>query len=202
MYCNDAFHIVGPTYIIYSKEHSDAVLELSNFLREPCGINCDIDQYHMNDNIADWGVWNENNIKQYAKDNGFVLLICSSTMLKHLSNPDIYPCIQMGAGYINTLALNALIRDATVTRCIIPVCFDKTSIKTIPSSLRGRTSYSLPYNKLMQIDPSTDINTILNKPELGSLRSLVFRLRGEPEVNKPPVGKTYHIKTHDSELQG
>ena len=193
MYCNGAFHIVGPTFIIYSKEQSKAALELSNFLRVLCGINCEIDQYHTSEPIADWGVWNEYFIKKCVEKNGFVLLICSSIMLKHLSNPDVYPCIQMGAGYINTLSLNALIRDANVTRYIIPVCFDKTSTETVPSSLRGRTSYSLSYNKLMQIDPSTDINTTLNKPGLESLRSLVFRLRGEPEVNKPPIGKIFSL---------
>ena len=191
MYCNDAFHIAGPTYIIYSEEHSDAALELSNFLRELCGIPCEIDQYHMSKSIADWGVWNENYIKECAKNNVFVLLICSSIMLKHLSDPDNNPCIKMKAGYINTLALNVLIRDATVTRYIIPVCFDKTSTENVPSSLRGRTIYSLSYSELMQADPSSDINTILDKSEFESLRSLVFRLRGETEVNKPPLGKSY-----------
>ena len=190
MYCNGTFHIVGSTYIVYSEEHSDAARTLSDFLCVLCGINCDIDQYYMNESIADWGVWNENFIKKCVENNGFVLLICSSVMLKHLSNPDVYPRIQMKAGYINALALNALISDATATRCIIPVCFDKTSTDKIPSSLRGRTSYPLSYSKLMQADPNTDINTTLNKPELESLRNLVFRLRGEAEVSKPPVGKT------------
>ena len=190
MYCNAAFHIVGPTFIVYSEEHSDAALGLSDFLRGLCGINCDIDQYYMSEGIADWGVWNETYIEKCVENNGSVLLICSSIMYKHLSKPDVYPCIQMKAGCISTSTLNTLIREATVTRCIIPVCFDKISTETVPRSLRWRTVYSLSYNKLMQIDPSTDINITLNKPELESLRSLVFRLRGEPEVNKPPLGKT------------
>ena len=105
MYCNGAFHIGGPTYIIYSKEYSDAALELSNFLRELCGIPCEIDQYYTSESIADWGLWNENFIKTCAKNNGSVLLICSSIMFRQLSNPKASPCIQMGAGYINTLAL-------------------------------------------------------------------------------------------------
>ena len=191
MYCNGAFHIVGPTYIIYSEEHSDDALELSNFLRILCGISCEIDQYYMNESIVDWGVWNEKNIKKCAKENGFVLVICSSVMFEHLSDPEVNPCIKMKAGYINTLALNALIRDATVTRCIIPVCLDKTSTETVPSSLRGRTIYSLSCSELMQADPSSDINTILDASKFESLRSLVFRLRGEAEVNKPTLGKTY-----------
>ena len=191
MYCNDVFHIVGPTHIIYSKEHDDDALNLSNFLREICGISCDIDQYHMSESIVDWGMWNESKIKECAKNNGFVLLICSSVMFKQLSHSDVSSCIEMKAGYMNSLALNALITDATVTRCIIPVCFDKTSTEIVPSSLRGRTIYSLPYNELIQVDPSTNINAILNKSEFKSLRSLVFKLRGESEVNKPPLSKTY-----------
>ena len=191
IYSNGAFHIAGPTYIVYSEEHSDAALELSDFLRELCEIPCEIDQYHMSESIADWGIWNENNITECAKNNGFVLLICSSIMFKYLSDPDNNPCIKMKAGYINTLALNVLIRDATVTRCIIPVCFDKTSTETVPSSLRGRTIYSLSYSELMQADPGSNVNTILGKSEFESLRSLVFRLRGEAEVDKPPLGKSY-----------
>ena len=187
MCCDNVFHIVGPTHIIYSKEHSNAALDLSNFLCQICGISCDIDQYHMSENITDWGMWNEYKIKECANNNGFVLLICSSVMFKQLSHPDDSPCIQMKAGYMNSLALNALISDATVTHCIIPVCFDKVSTKTVPSSLCGRTIYSLSYKKLIQV---ADINTILNKSEFKSLQSLVFKLSGESEVNKPPLGKT------------
>ena len=190
MYCNNVFHIVGPTHIIYSEEHSDAALDLSDFLRKKCGIFCEIDQYYMNENIVDWGMWNESKIKKCANNNGFVLLICSSVMFEQLSHPDS-SCIQMEAGGMNSLALNALISDATVSRCIIPVCFDKATTETVPSSLRGRTIYSLSYNELIQVDPSNDINTILNKSEFESLRRLVFKLRGESEVNKPPLGKTY-----------
>ena len=189
MYRDNVFDIVGPTHIIYSEEHSDAALELSDFLRRKCGISCDIDQYYMNENIVDWGTWNENKIKNCANNNGFVLLICSSVMFEHLNHPDS-SCIQMKAGGMHSLALNALISDATVTRCIIPVCFDEATTETVPSSLRGRTIYSLSYKELIQVDPSTDINTILNKSEFESLRSLVFKLRGESEVKKPPLGKT------------
>ena len=178
---------MGPTYIIYSKEHSDDVLDLSDFLRNHCGVSCDIDQYHMHENIPQWGVWKENKIKELAKQNGFVLLICSPEMYQQLSQPDGSQ-IQMKAGHINTLTLNYLIKDPVTTQCIIPVCLEELNKEIVPSSLCGRTIYFLSFSKL---DPDADINSILNIPEFESLRSLVYKLRSEVEISRPPLGKVH-----------
>ena len=177
---------MGPTYIIYSKEHSDDVLELSNFLRNHCGISCDIDQYHMNEKISHWGVWKENRIKELAKYNGFVLLVCSSKMYQQLSNPKSSQ-VEMKAGHIDTLTLNNLITDPATTDCIIPVCLEKLNKEIVPCSLRGRTIYSLSFSTLTQADPNADFGSILDTPELESLRSLVYILKGEVEISRPPL---------------
>ena len=179
---------MGPTYIIYSKEHSDHVFELSDFLRKRCGISCDIDQYHMQENIPQWEVWKENKIKELAKQNGFVLLICSPEMHQQLSEPGCSR-IQMKVGHIDTPTLNNLIRDSDTTHCIIPVCLEELNKEIVPSSLRGRTIYFLSFSKLMKVDPNADLNSILDIPEFESLRSLVYILRGEEEINRPPLGK-------------
>lgn len=185
------FCTVGSTFIIYSNEHSDAVLYLSDFLRSGCGIYCDIDQYHMNENITQWGVWTENQIKNHAKLNGFVLLICSYKMFRQLSEAGVSSQIQMKAGHIDTLTLNNVIREQATTQCIIPVCLEKLNKEVVPSSLRERIIYNISFSTLMQVSKEADVKSILCMPELESLRSLVFRLSGKVEVDKPPVGKSY-----------
>ena len=187
------FCVVGPSYIIYSKEHSKAALELSDFLRICCGISCDIDQYHKNKNVQQWGVWNENKIKALADSNGFVLLICSSTMFQQFSEEGSLS-IQMDPGHINTLALNTLIRDQSTTDCIIPVCVEELDQEIVPITLRGRTIYNLSYSStLKKVESDADVEAILTMPQSASLQSLVFRLKGIPEVSKPPLGKAHLI---------
>ena len=189
--CNSYYLLclVGPTYIIYSKENSDAVLEVSGFLRN-CGLACDIDQYHTHENITQWGVWIENKIKEVAKNKGFVLLICSSKMYQQLSDPNSSR-IEMKAGHIVTPTLNNLITDPATTNCIIPVCLEEVNKEIVPISLHGRTIYSLSFSALMKVNPNADLRSILDRPELESLRSLVYRLRGELEINRPPISKVY-----------
>ena len=187
------FCLVGPTYIIYSKEHSDTVFELSDFLIKHCGVSCDIDQYHMHENIPQWGVWKENKIKEIAKRNGSVLLICSPVIYRQLSEPGVCSQIQMKAGHIDTLTLNNLIRDQATTKCIIPVCLEELNKEIVPSCLRERNIYSLSFSTLMQADPKADLESILDMPKLESLRSLVYRLRGDPEISRPPLGKVHLV---------
>jgi len=182
---------VGPTYIIYSEEDSGAVLDLSDFLHD-FGVTCDIDQYHTNDRISDWGVWNENMVKKHAESKGFVLLVCSHQMYQQLSKSDKCSRIQMKPGHIDTLALNSLIKDEDTTDCIIPVCLEEENIKIVPGSLRGRSIYSLSISTLMkQLNSQIDINHILDTPGLKLLQSLVYKLSGIPENDKQPVGKIY-----------
>ena len=178
-------------YIVYSEEHSDAVYELSGFLVSKCGIACDMDQYHTLDNIPHWGVWIQGRIETLAKHKGFVLLVCSHTMYQQLSELNVSQ-IKMKFGDIDSLALNNLIKGPATTHCVIPVCLEELNKKIVPISLRDRIVYHLSYSTLMQV-AENNVETILDKPELESLRSLVFRLRGEKEVIKPSLGKCYHL---------
>ena len=50
-----------------------------------------------------------------------------------------------------------------------------------------------------------NVKSIMEIPELESLRSLVFRLRGEKEVIKPPLGKVlilYHYNLAIASVDG
>ena len=184
---------MGPTYIIYSKEHSNAALKLSDFLRTRCGIICKIDQYYNNENIQQWGVWNENSIKAIVNSNGFVLLICSSIMFQQLSEEGSLS-IQMDPGHINTLTLKTLIRDQSITDCIIPVCVEGLDQEIVPIGLRGRTIYNLSCSStLKKVESDTDVEAILTMPWSVSLQRLVCTLKVEPEVITPPLGKAHLI---------
>ena len=177
--------VVVPTYIVYSKEDSDVVLELSDFLRYHCGVSCDIDQYHIHENILQWGVWNENKIKECAGSNGFVLLICSPVMYQQLSRQDSSQ-IQMKPSFIDTPTLNNLITGSATSDCIIPVCLEELNKEIVPISLHAKHIYSLSFSK---VDPKIDLRFILDTPGLEDLRSLVYILRGEREIYMPPIGK-------------
>ena len=171
------------TYIIYSKEHSDAVLEVSNFLRSCCGIACEIDQYYGGQNITNWEVWNEHKIRALAMCHGYVLLLCSPTMYQQLSQPSV-SVIQMKDGHINSAGLNKLIKAQATTHCIIPVCLEELNIEIVPISLRDRPVYHLSFSTLMRIDLYTNVEAIWKLPELQSLRCLVYRLKGFPYFRK------------------
>lgn len=178
-----------PTYIVYSKDDDpcDYIRELSEFLNR-CGVDCDIDQYHASENILDWGGWNEEVIKDRASRNGYILLVCSQKLHQQLRNPSTSLTIKMKAGHISNLALNALIKDENITNHIIPVFLEQYRRELVPSCLVGRSCYSICITKLLELaNIHGNLETILNTPELESLRSLVCRLRGEPEVVKPPV---------------
>lgn len=189
MYCssNCSYCTTGPTtHIIYSEEDSDDVHLLSDFLNS-CGVPCDIDQYHTQENILNWGVWNQQKIENNAdlSVGGFVLLVCSHRMYEQLSQPNKSSRIQMKPGHIDSLTLNSLITGPSTTHCIIPVCLEGIEMKNIPKCLTERSRYSLSLSKLKQFDSNMDRNLILSAPGLESLQDLVYKLRGIPEAERP-----------------
>ena len=119
-----------------------------------------------------------------AKDDEFVLLICSSTMCEQLSKPDKSVRIQMKPGHIDSLSLNSLIKGEATAHCIIPVCLEYLQMENIPKSLTERACYFLSISKLRQYE---DPNYILSLPEFESLQRLVFKLKKQPDTDRPPV---------------
>ena len=187
MHCGNFYFTAtaGTTHIIYSEEDSDYVYDLSELLRA-CGIPCDIDQYHSHENIVDWGIWHQERIIECAKGNGFVLLVCSAKMYEQL-NKNESSQIQMKCGHIDSLSLNSLIKEEKTTYCIIPVCLKDLQKDNISKCLTGRSCYHLSLDKLDKLDPGVDPEMILRLPHFESLRSLVYRLKKQPEVEKSPV---------------
>jgi len=179
-----------PAFIVYSKEDKEEVFLLSDFLRK-CYIDCDIDQYHTTEHILDWGQWVEKNIRRCAGE-GFVVLVCSPMMYQYLCDSEKSERVEMGVGHIDTLSLRSLFKDANinqkVNQKVVPIFLDKYQSQQISSNLKERRSYFVSFSKLIELDPDLDASIILKEPDLKSLQSLVYKLRGIPEVEKPQVG--------------
>ena len=163
--------------------------DLSDFLTY-CGVDCDIDQYHTTENVLDWGLWNEEQIRKCAHMNGYVLLVCSLRLYQQLCDARNSSRIEMRAGHLTNLTLNSLIKDSIITQRVIPVFLEQQRMECVPTCVAERTCYALNWSRVMNCDPNAEASVILNTPGLESLRSLVCRLRDEPENVKPEVATT------------
>jgi hypothetical protein len=82
------------SYTHDSREHSARVLALANKLRM-AGFDCDIDQYHAN---QDWPAWMECKIR----DSDFVLVVCTPIYLRRWDNNEV-PGVGLGAQWESLL---------------------------------------------------------------------------------------------------
>ena len=174
--------------IIYSREDgyaSEYVQTLSDFLHS-CGVDCDIDQYHASEDILDWEQWWEQKINGVIFNNGYVLFaVANHDCLKRClaKSEKIY----MNAGFMSSILLSSYITDASKTGYFIPVYLDAVNISLLPGVLSQRTSYCANVRALENVNPNASSAEILDTRGLESLRSLVFRLTGQVEVEKPMV---------------
>jgi len=150
-------------------------------------VDCDIDQYHTNQNVLDWGIWNEAEIRKCISREGFVLLVCSPRLHRQLCDPRNSSRIEMRAGHLTSLILNSLIKDSQITQRVIPVFLEQCRLDCVPTCVAERTCYALNWSRVMNCDPTAEAGVILSTPGLEQLRSLVCRLRKEPESLKPDV---------------
>lgn len=163
------------------------MLQLSNLLND-CGINCDIDLYHINDNIPDWSFWVGKNL-QYciASEHSHVILVCSPTMIATLEERSDNARVQMVAGYIDRLALRHYLEEGA--HKFVPLFINDDSLPgCVPPSLSGKTCYNFPYDKLTEIPDNATAKQILDHPDFASLRSLVATLTKQQEILSPAVG--------------
>ena len=176
-------------FIVYSKDDdpNNHVKDLSDFLRAYCGIDCDIDQYHASENILDWGLWNEEQMRNCTTKNGYVLLVCSPKLHQQLCDARNSSRIEMRAGHLTNLTLNSLIKDSHITQHVIPVFLEQHRLDCVPTCVAERTCYALNWSRVMNCDPTAEAGVILSTPGLEQLRSLVCRLRSEVENLKPRV---------------
>ena len=178
-------------FIVYAKEEYDLygeqVLQLSNLLND-CGINCDIDLYHINDNIPDWSFWVGKSVEYcIASERSHVILVCSPTMITTLEERSDNARVEMVGGYIDRLALRHYLEEGA--QKFVPLFINDDSLTgCVPASLSGKTCYNFPCDKLTEMPENTTAKQILDHPDFASLRSLVATLTKQQEIPSPVVG--------------
>ena len=124
-------------FISYTQEsvrHSRQVLALTNQLRQS-GFNCDIDQYHAN---QDWPTWME---KSIAKAH-YVLIVCTPVYLRRWNHEEKAK-VGLGAQWESLLARQLLYVAAGRNHKFVPGVFKKDHLLSIPIPLTGVTRIDL-----------------------------------------------------------
>ena len=177
-------------FILYTKEendpHGEQVLCLANVLCN-CGINCEIDLYHTNDNIPDWLFWVGKSLEYHiASHYSYIILVCSPIMISTLEQRNDNAHLQMVAGYIDSFTLRHFLQEDA--HKVLPLFINNPSEEYVPPSLSGRTRYYFPYDKLDEMAENVSAHEVLNHPDFASLRSLVATLTGQQEIPPPYLG--------------
>jgi len=118
------------SYTHDSPEHSQRVLNLGNLLRSE-GFDCDLDQYHSN---QDWPAWMERNIENAD----FVLVICTPTYLRRWNN-EATEGAGLGAQWESLLTRQHLYLSPGLNDKFVPVIFDSEDVAHIPIPLTNVT---------------------------------------------------------------
>ena len=183
---------VGPSVMIYSRDDDldDGIEMLAGLLRKN-GVDCDIDQYHTIEKISNWDQWWEQKVRQIVECNGFILLVCSPTLKKCLSNSER---IIMKEGSIGCHLLSSLIENRQTTVHLIPVFLDLYNRDCMPMSLMQRKCYALKLHGLIEFDlENITSDEFVNIPQFECFASLWRKLTGQPEVERPPVAQIPRI---------
>lgn len=149
-----------------SGEHKDRVLALANTLRDPWGIETDIDQYVRAKPpftpSQGWDLWMEKRI-EWAE---FVLIVCTETYQRRFRG-DEEPGIGRGSTWEGTIIRQHLYNNQLVCTKFIPVVFSSQDLNHIPIIFNGNDKYILEDEK--------------------SFRELCYRLSKAPIVAMPDV---------------
>jgi len=149
-----------------SDDHKGRVLALANTLRDPWGIETDIDQYvrakHPFTPSQGWDLWMEEKI-EWAE---FVLIIFTETYQRRFRG-DEAPGIGRGSTWEGAIIRQHLYNNQLVCTKFIPVVFSSQDLNCVPIIFNGHDKYILEDGK--------------------SLRDLCYRLRREPVVVMPEV---------------
>ena len=180
-------------FIVYAKEdndpHGEQVLCLSNLLTK-CGIQCDIDLYHINENIMDWSFWVGKNLEYHiASQHSHIILVCSPTMIATLEERNDNARVEMVAAHIDRLTLRHHLEDGA--QKVLPLFINDPLANCVPPSLSGKTCYHFPYDKLVnEIPENATAKQILDHPDFASLRSLVASMTRQQEIPVPNVAQS------------
>jgi len=161
-------------------EQSHPALKLSNFFREHCGVDCEVDLHHSTELINNWNQWMEQKIKRCR----YIILLCGENLHKSLQEVN-NERIKMHNAHIGVQTLNNLIDDRETNTYFIPVFIGKELVNCIPTALKDRSCYTVQYDAVMK--DYDDVKAVLGKEENKSLYSLVAKLTEQQEYDKPPV---------------
>ncbi|MFN6487128.1 MULTISPECIES: GUN4 domain-containing protein [unclassified Nostoc] len=149
-----------------SEEHQERVLALANTLRNPWGIETDIDQYIRAKSpftpSQGWDLWMEKRI-EWAE---FVLIVCTETYKRRFRG-DEEPGIGRGSTWEGTIIRQHLYNNQLVSTKFIPVVFSPQDLTHVPIIFNGNDKYILEDEK--------------------SFGELCYRLRKEPIVAMPEI---------------
>lgn len=160
----------GRVFISYSHdspEHAGIVLSLSNRLRSE-GIDCVLDQYESSPPEG-WPRWMDREIGKAQ----FVLMICTERYYSRVMGQE-RPGVGLGIAWEGSLIYNHIYINGSLNTKFIPVIFDRSHIRYIPTPLLGATRYCLDaeyenlYGRLIEKPPA-------EKPQLGQRRPLPER---------------------------
>ena len=176
-------------FVVYENDKNfDEYLEHFGEVLRKAGINCDMDQYHANDNITNWNVWCERQIKEA----GYILLVCSPQLRNKLDSHFVSR-VDMKSGFINSSTLRPLLDEGESSNRVIPIVPHIYKPQDcILSSLSTRSRYVVPFDALINYQT---VEKVLDIPDFNEFVSLVARLTGQNLVPKPPVAPKPPILT-------
>ena len=179
------YFIIFSAIILYAKEANDPngeqVWSLSNLLND-CGVYCDIDLYHPNENIMEWSHWVGNNL-----NNCYIIIVCSPTMIATLEGQNERAHIEMVAANINAMILKQYLQQGAAN--VLPLFINNTSPDHVPPSLADKNFYHYPYDKLSEMPEDILAYQVLDHDYFTSLKNLFTMLTGQQEIPVPDDGQ-------------
>jgi hypothetical protein len=152
-----------------SEDHKKRVLALANTLRNPWGVETDIDQYVRAKSPftppQGWDLWMQKRI-EWAE---FVLIVCTETYKRRFRG-DEEPGVGRGSTWEGTIIRQHIYNNQLTCTKFIPVVFSSQDLAHIPVIFNGSDKYILEDKK--------------------SFRELCYRLRKKPTVEMPEVAST------------
>ena len=175
---------------MYQKEGniSEHVINLANFLRCGCGVNCDITSYHLDENVTNWNDFITNHIRKAE----YILLVCTKELNEKLigQSHSRVEMTESDGPYILSSTLNYLLEN---NPRVLPIITTEGSRNYIPTLLQSTTFYTISLDVLSSaISANQEAKKILNDPKFKNVKSLVAKLTDQPEIEKPKVAQKAH----------
>ncbi len=162
------------SYAHESEKLSDAILDLSNYLRSQ-GIDSEIDQYEEAP-AEGWPKW----MMKQIQDANYVIIVCSELFFKR-ANDFSGKAEGLGVKWETTLILQQLYNINSNNQKYIPIIFNKSDTQYIPLPLQPYTHYN-----------------VSNQLEKDRLRN---RLRGLTTSKRPPLGEEPETESKQTPLE-